>query len=182
MMRSSVHALLVLAAVSVCGSSAWALPPDQIVTYSFRETPSDPQSDVLITLELYVSAQSQSGDDITWKINSARFREPTTSGQNTWTEDSPSPSSWIVTHADPENPTATDFTDPPAMTGTAAADQVTNDDLDYDFTLGTCDATCQSMYGGRVIAAEYSFVAGTTVIAEEEEEEPVEVDDEEDPD
>ncbi len=180
MMRSSVQALLVLAAVAVCGSSAWALPPDQIVTYSFRETPSDPQSDVLITMELYVSARSQSGDDITWKITELHFVE--TASGDSWTKSAPNLSDWVVTHADPNNPAASDFTDPPAMTGTAAADQVINDDLDYDLTLGTCDTTCQSMYGGRVIAAEYSFVAGTTVIAEEEEEEPVEVDDEEDPD
>ena len=180
MMRSSVQALLVLVAVTVCSSSAWALPPDQIVTYSFRETPSDPQSDVLIRMELYFSAQSQSGDDITWRIISARFREPTSSGENVWTEDSPSPSSWIVTHADPDIPTAIDFTDPPAMTGTATAESLTNDDLDYDLTPGTCDATCQSMYGGQVIAAIYRFAAGTTVIAEEEEEEPAETEIEED--
>ncbi len=86
-----------------------------------------------------------------------------------------------MTHADPAKPTATDFGNPPVLKGTAPADQGGSADLDYEFAPGTCDATCQSFYGGSVIGVAYNFAEGTRTIAEEEEEEPVEVDDVDDP-
>ncbi len=176
MLRNAVFSLAVLVALP---AAAHALPPDQIVTYSFREVPSDPLSDVLITMELHIAAQSQSGDDVTWKITELHFVE--TASGDSWTESAPNVSGWVVTHADPANLTATDFTDPPLLKGTAPADEVAGADLDYKFAPGTCDATCQSLYGRSVIGVAYKFAEGTRTIAEEEEEEPAEVDDEEDP-
>ena len=72
MLRNAVLSLAVLVALP---SATQALPPDQIVTYSFREVPSDPLSDVLITMELHLAAQERSGDDVTWKITELHFVE-----------------------------------------------------------------------------------------------------------
>ncbi len=176
MLRNAVLSLATLVALP---AAAHALPPDQIVTYSFREVPSDPLSDVLITMELHIAAQSQSGDDVTWKITELHFVE--TANGDSWTESAPNVSDWVVTHADPAKPTATDFSDPPTLSGSTSPDQGGNADLDYKFAPGTCDTTYQSMYGGLVIAGKYSFVTGETIIAEEDEDEPVEVDDIDDP-
>ncbi len=175
MLRNAVFSLAVLVALP---AAAHALPPDQIVTYSFREVPSDPLSDVLITLELHLAALDQSGDDVTWKITELHFVE--TASGDSWTEFSPDLSDWIVPHADPANLIASDFTNPPALSGTALADLVGYADLDYKVAPGTCDATCQSRYGGSVIGVAYKFAEGTRTIAEEEEEEPAETDLEED--
>ncbi len=178
MLRNALFSLAVLVAIPAA-AHADALLPDQIVTYSFREVPSDPLSDVLITMELHIAAQSQSGDHVTWKITELHFVE--TASGDSWTESAPDAGDWVITHADPAKLTATDFTDPPVLKGTAPADQGGSADLDYEFAPGTCDTTCQSLYGGSVVGVAYKFAEGTRTIAEEEEEEPAEVDDEEDP-
>ncbi len=175
MFREAVFSLAVLVTLP---ATAHALPPDQIVTYSFREVPSDALSDVLITMQLHIAAQSRSGDDVTWKITELHFVE--TASGDSWTESAPDVGAWVMTHADPAKLTATDFTDPPLLKGTAPADEVAGADLDYKFAPGTCDATCQSRYGGSVIGVAYKFAEGTRTIAEEEEEEPAETDLEED--
>lgn len=176
MLRNAVLSLAVLVALP---AAAHALPPDQIVTYSFREVPSDPLSDVLITMELHIAAQALSGDDVTWKITELHFVE--TASGDSWTESAPDVGDWIVTHADPANPAATDFTDPPVLNGTAPADQLGNDDLDYSTVPGGCDSIESQSFGGRVSCGKCSFLAGSRTIAEEEEDELEEIDLEDDP-
>lgn len=165
--------------LTVGASSALALPPDQVVTYSFRQDPSDETSTVLLYMEWYISAVSGSGAQVTWSIDEFHFRQPDGATVNTWTESAPGLADWTVTHADPDNPVAADFVDPPGASGQAATNE-SQDPLDYDATPGTCDSQCQAKYGGDVMASAYSFVAGTLTIAEEEEEEPVEIEDEDD--
>ena len=154
------------------------LPGNKIVTYKARETPSNESSSVLMNHRLHIAAQSQSGDDITWKINKLTFNAP--AGGN-WTDNSPGLAPWVVTHADPDNPVASDFTNPPNFGGTAANDGISGDDLDYARTLGSCSGSEGQMYGGDVTCASYSDKAGTTTIAEEDEDEPEEIVSEDDP-
>lgn len=169
-----------LAAMILFPAAASALPPDHIVTYSFRETPSDSLSNTLIVAKLHIAARSQNGDDVTWKINELEFVE-IASGDR-WTQPYPSLPDWVVTHADPDNPVPTDFVSPPALSGTAAARMIEGDDLDYDVVPGTCDTLCESLFDGRVIAAKYRFATANKVIAEEkDDDEPAETDFEEDP-
>ena len=169
-----------LAAMILCPAAASALPPDHTVTYSFRETPSDSLSNTLIVAKLHIAAQSQNGDDVTWKINELEFVE-IASGDR-WTQAYPSLPAWVVTHADPVNPVPADFVSPPAFSGTAAPEAVSGDDLDYDVVPGTCDSACQSLFDGRVIAAKYRFATAIRVIAEEkDDDEPAETDFEHDP-
>ena len=151
---------------------------DHIVTYKLRETPSNESSSVLIDHRLHITEQSRSGDDITWSIDKLTFRQ---TGGAKWHKDDPGLSDWVVTHADPNNPVASEFTSPPNMSGTADNDTVTGDDLLYTFTLGSCTLQEKSMYGGDVTCAEYSYVAGSETIAEEDEDEPAETEFEGDP-
>ena len=154
------------------------LPSDKIVTYKARETPSNESSDVLMEHKLFIAAQSQNGNDNTWKINKLKFHAP---GGDNWTKANPGLSDWVVTHADPDNPVASDFTSPPNMNGTADNEEVSETDLDYTFTLGTCSGSEGSMYGGDVTCAEYLYKKGSDTIAEEEEDEPEEIEFEDDP-
>ena len=154
------------------------LPSNKIVTYKARETPSDPNSDVLVDHRLHIEAQSQNGDDITWAVNKLTFRA---SGGGKWTDDSPGLGAWVVTHADPNNPVASDFTAPPAMNGTATHDSISGHNLTYGFTLGSCSLSEGQMYGEAVVCSEYSYAAAET-LAEEAEDEPEEIDFVDDPD
>ena len=151
------------------------LPSNKIVTYKARETPSDENSNVLVEHLVFISAQSQNGDDITWQIDKLKFRE---SGSGRWTDDDPGLSDWVVTHADPDNPVASDFTSPPNMSGTAVPGS--GDDLTYSLTLGSCSVSEGQMYGGDVACSAYSYVAGSETFAEEAEDEPVEIVEEDD--
>ena len=151
---------------------------DHIVTYRLRETPSDESSDVLIDHRLHITEQSRSGDDITWSIDKLTFRQ---TGGDKWTNDSPGLSDWVVTHADPDNPVASEFTSPPNMSGTADNEVVSGDDLTYSLTLGSCTFSEKTMYGGDVACSAYSYVAGSETLAEEDEDEPEEIDSANDP-
>ena len=153
------------------------LPSNKIVTYKARETASNESSSVLMNHRLHIAAQSQSGNDITWKINKLTFNAP--AGGN-WAANSPGLGPWVVTHADPNSPVASDFTNPPNMNGTADAEGIGDEDLTYAFTLGSCSGSEGQMYGGDVTCAEYSYAAADT-IAEEDEDEPEEIEFENDP-
>lgn len=146
---------------------------DFIVTYKIREDPDDAQSDVLLKHRLHITQVGSSmGSNVTWSIDKLTFIQP---GGDSWTDDKPGLSNWVVTHADPQNPVAGDFTSPPAMSGGAGMDGG-GAKLTYDFTPGSCGATERAMYGGDVVCAQYEYVAGTTTIAEEDEDEPAETD------
>ena len=154
------------------------LPSNQIVTYKSRETPSSETSTVLIERRLFIAAQSQSGNDITWKINKLKFHQP---GGGDWINNSPGLGSWVVTHTDPDNPVASDFKSPPSMNGTVAPDDYSGDDLTYATTAGTCDFSESQMFGGAVSCNAYAFSEDSTTIAEETEDEPEETEIVDDP-
>ena len=151
---------------------------DHIVTYKLRETPSNESSDVLIDHRLHITEQSRNGDDVTWSIDKLTFRQ---TGGDKWHKDDPGLSDWVVTHADPDNPVASEFTSPPTMSGTADNDVQSGDDLTYSFTLGSCTLSEKAMYGGDVTCPAYRYAAGSETIAEEDEDEPAEIDFENDP-
>ena len=144
---------------------------DHIVTFKLRETPSNESSSVLIDHRLHITEQSRSGNDITWAINMLTFRQ---TGGDKWTNDSPGLDDWVVTHADPDNPVASEFTSPPNMSGTADNDVQSGDDLTYSFTLGSCTLSEKAMYSGNVTCPAYSYAAGGEKIAEEDDDEPAE--------
>ncbi len=150
---------------------------DHIVTFKARETPSNESSTVLLKHKVFITERSRNGNQITWDIDKLSFDEP---GGGDWTDSSPSPSTWVVTHENVDAPVANDFTKPPNVSGTAVNDGI-GDALTYAMTLGTCTSGESSMFGGDVTCAEYNYVAGSTTIAEEAEDEPEETEIEDDP-
>lgn len=154
------------------------LPSKKIVTYKARETPSNAISNVLMEHKVFIAAQSQNGDDVKWKINKLKFSQP---GGGNWTDANPGLGAWVVTHAAPDDPVASDFTDPPVMNGTASPDSTSGNDLDYMFSSGSCSPVQGQMYGGDVVCAKYDFATTAGTIAKEDEDEPEEIDLEDDP-
>ena len=113
------------------------LPPDQTVYYKIRETPKDPESDVVFVLQLEVEAVDSDGDWIGWEVTTLEIRKPPGTGQSwtIWTENSPSVDTtdglWRIEHADPQAPKLSEFLEPPLIEGTVAAEDPSNPDMEY---------------------------------------------------
>ncbi len=167
----------------VSGAAMADLPDDRVAEYFIRETPSNPQSNIILVAELELTAISQDGDDITWEITSITLTEPGTgeAEDTVWADDAPDPVTsngyWIVTHDDPTDPQDTEFDQPPLLSGTATADDPADDDLDYDLSGGECDSSCQQLFSGSVGGMIYTFqrVSAEDPIAEGDDD-PVEID------
>jgi len=141
MYRPIVLPLLVFmaASLSTAHSTAQAdLPDDQAIEYRVRETPNVPESAVVFTITLYLTASDMDNDEVGWEIDEIRFRQLNSQPlQRLWIEDSPVVSSpdglWWVEHADPQDPQIGEFDMPPLLTGTADAEHSEDPDLDYSF-------------------------------------------------
>ncbi len=140
-MYRSISLVTTVSVVCLALSSAMAradLPPDQTVYYNIREVPTDPDSDVVFIVVLDLTAADSDGDWIGWEIATAEFWQPTGAKlYSIWTDntvDVDSPDGlWWVEHANPDKPDRSEFVLPPWLTGTATAEDPSNDDLDYDF-------------------------------------------------
>ncbi|MCG8406726.1 MAG: hypothetical protein MI923_16140 [Phycisphaerales bacterium] len=134
MVSTIKQTLCALMIVVIVGSQyALALPTDRTIIYEIHETPSDPKTTVAWTVELELkAADSTSADDIGWEIQVIRITDE--GAQAEWCEVNPYENGgdnlWWLSHADGNNPTVEEFTEPPLIQGTAT--NATND-LDYDF-------------------------------------------------
>ena len=113
------------------------MPHDQIVECNIRERPTDPDSTIVFVVRLELSADSQNGSQIGWEITSTEFRQKAVlePGDKVWGKNSPTVGTpdglWWVTHGDPDEPKLDEFVLPPSMNGTAAAEEPSDEDLDY---------------------------------------------------
>ena len=119
-------------------SVAIAVPDTQTVSFWIHDDPSDPESEVTFKIKLSLTEDDSDGNSIGWDVTSIEFRQIHDTGPDTvWVESSPSVPSgdglWWVTHADPDDPQRDEFVMPPNLSGTAAAQDPNDDDLDYDF-------------------------------------------------
>jgi len=153
-------ALLVL--VAWPAGAAATLPDDLAVEYYLHETPGDPQSDVVYTFRLFLTAVDQDGDEIAWDIQRLDIVQL---GENAtdlvWTDQEASFASgdghWWIEHADPQQPDTAEFDLPPLLTGSAAAEDPGDPDLDYTLQGVPCTATCPALYSGYSAALNYDL-------------------------
>ncbi len=128
---------VVVAFVGVICSDALAEDKELSVRYNVRETPGDPSSAVIWTIDLALQEKQVDGNDVGWLIDSITISQLNATGQveNTWTELTPTVNSpdglWWVEHADPQDPKRTEFAQPPLVEGTAIAQDPPDADLDY---------------------------------------------------
>ena len=181
--RRTVSVLIGLALWSTTYATAQAeLPADRVAEYSIRETPTDPESDVLYTITLELTAVNQDGDEIAWEITEVTVTEPAqgNSGKTVWVDDAPDPATqdgyWWVEHADPADPQDAEFDVPPPLERTAEAVDPSDDDMEYELAGAYCDAQCQQVYNSEGGALDYTLKLTNEEEPEvEEDDEPVQI-------
>lgn len=108
-----------------------------LVQYKLRETPSDPNSAVTWTIGLYLKEKQVDSNDVGWLIESIKISQLDSVGlpENVWTEETPTVDSsdglWWAEHADPNDPQASEFVEPPLLESTATTEDPASADLDY---------------------------------------------------
>lgn len=174
-----------LLAFGLQGSPLWAaMPADRVVKYFVRETPTDPESDVIFVFALKIRTSERDGDSIGWSITEVRLKEPG-SPARLWIDDSPTTPTasglWWIDHADADVPDDSEFAVTPTMQGTADAQDPNDDDMDYDLQ-GATYSPPPSLYSGCVSSQtfEFTFVQESRPYIDGTDE-PVAIDDDEDP-
>lgn len=189
--RITVQLIAMFSAMFVNGVTAFAgLPEQRIVEYVFRETPTDPKSNIVLKAYLHIKPIDSNGPTISWSISSSWYESIDSSGavEASWTLDDPHLDTvdglWYTTHADTSNPAIAEFTDLPEVSGVASPDKAGQADLDV--VLAVAAPSSSGMYGGNVGDSTYSFLTinvpiGAVVVDKDDEDEPVEVDGDEFP-
>lgn len=113
------------------------LPRARTVYYNVHTDTQDPESPVLISMKVLLTAQDRIGDEVGWYTKSIGITQYDEQGDivESWTEEFPEPTStdplWYVAHADPMQPESAEFSNPPELSGTADADSPNGPTLDY---------------------------------------------------
>lgn len=164
------------------------LPADRCVVYLMRADPGDPNSPCAFAVTLTLAASSASGDSIGWSVTGAEFVEfdQYNVAIRAWYDDQPGVSSvdglWWIVHANPGSPQVSEFALPPPLSGSAAAQDPGNANLDYAVSGVQYDPSPQDPLYTATAALDYAFVlAGGSEPVRVGESEPVEIDDERDP-
>jgi len=151
------------------------------IEYLIHETPTDPNSPVEFRIKLSLESSDQDGNEIGWDITSIEIRE-VGDPDTVWVDDDPNVPTedglWWVEHDDPNNPQNAEFTMPPRLEGTAAAEVLGDDDLEYDFAglAYTPPEPAQQPPYEITSALDYTFtLVGDTDPIGSGEDEPVEI-------
>jgi hypothetical protein len=144
-------------------SAQATLPPDQVVSYHLRENPEDPESPVLATIRLELSAVDQDASTIGWEITYAHFDAYSTLGEHVaaWGVERPDVATadglWWVAHAHPEQPAVVEFATLPTISGEAPRTMGTGPDLLFDIAPGTASGQYQGYFGGAVAILTFAL-------------------------
>ena len=117
------------------------LPDDRTIAYNIHADTRDPESPVLISTEVLMTAMERLSNEVGWYPYQIVITQYDSEGEivETWTEDYPelttSDSLWWVAHADPMEPTNAEFSKPPELSGTAVAQSPHGPTMNY-FLVG----------------------------------------------
>lgn len=161
-----------------------AIPANRVVKYYVRETPTDPDSDVIFVFALKISPRERDGDSIGWSITEVRLKEPG-SPVRLWIDDRPTTPTadglWWIDHQDGDLPIDSEFAVTPTMQGTAQAQDRNDDDMDYTLE-GDTYSPLPSLFGGDVSSQTFDFTfVGENTPYIDGTDEPTAIDDDIDP-
>ena len=172
----SVVAAVVLAVGAA--SPAVALPADQTVVYTMRETPGQSGSAMVFRVTMHLKAVSAEGDSVGWSATEVEFHQPS---DGRWIETAPvfetSDGLWWVDHFDPESPIIDEFSSPPLIQGRATAQAPSTVDLDYWFVSAGSNSSLAASSLAATTLIDYTFTAaGSSEPTAEGDDEPVDID------
>src|SRR5262249_5638514 len=149
--------------VLIAAGPAMAMPSDQTITFNIRVDPQDSESAIKfgVALTAHPVLQLTGTNTIGWSVTQIEIRQKHSGSSDsvwreTWSIDTEN--LWYVTHANANSPVASEFTDTPALSGTAAVISNATDDLDFSFDGNSSQST---MFSGNVSDTTYSFVTHT---------------------
>ena len=183
--KFSVMVLMSIIALGTLPAGTLALPDDHIVTLDIYDDPTDPNSKVVFTIELFLTADSEtSGElgtdgEVGWDITSIQLTQYEAAGDRVWVENTPvvdtSDGLWWVYHANTKTPADDEFLMPPYTYGLALAQDPQDQDLAYEFE-GKEYTGSNPPFGNNTAAMVYRMAEeedGTPVESSEGEDEPV---------
>lgn len=131
---------IAMGSLAMTVSPVQALPGNQEILFSIYEDPADPESDLVLTIHLVLSAVDSSPTAVAWDVTKVALTQPDLNGGGATVTVDLSPSVdtpdglWWIKHADLEDPKVSEFLLPPLVAGTAVEQNASNPELvDYEF-------------------------------------------------
>lgn len=130
---------IAMGSLAVTASSVQALPGSQELAFHIYADPADPQSDLVLTIDLSLIAVDSTPTAVAWDVTKVVLTQPDLgSGATVWVDLSPSVDTtgglWWIKHVDLENPKIFEFVLPPLVEGTGVEQNASNPELvDYAF-------------------------------------------------
>ncbi len=138
MRLTSITLTLFCGFVGLAADAAHAqLPADRTLKLAFHETPSDPESPIVLIVELELSAEDIDGDSVGWSVEQLRVAELDDYGFTVgeWIQTEPTVATgdglWWVEHDDAQEPDNGEFVILPLMAGTAVSVMQNQPALDF---------------------------------------------------
>lgn len=162
------------------------VPTHRTITFTIHEVPSDPQSGVVWTIRLSITATTVCDTAVGWQVEDVWVEQHNDAyvPHRLWNDYMPlvntSDGLWWIAHGDPMNPQPSEFTDLPALGGIASI--VQNSTFNLEYVLEGASTPLSSPNGGAISQVRFSLACmGEGEPVDEGEDEPAEVTDEEDP-
>lgn len=136
------------------------LPPDRSVFFLIHADSRDPDSPVLISTEVRLTALARESNRVGWNPLWVAITQYDEQGEivGSWTHSSPiGPARmWWISHQDPMSPTNDEFTCPPELAGVADSDIPNGPTLEY-YIYGTNPGTPPAEPYPITAILDYSF-------------------------
>ena len=112
------------------------MPDDQVICYSIRDTPSDPESAIRFEIVVELTAADSKDESIGWLVTGVSVIESRGEDKLPRWDATPTVSTtdglWWIDHADAQEPELSEFTIPPLIAGVAAAGNENISDFEYE--------------------------------------------------
>lgn len=176
--------LLVAVVLAVVSASLVQAQIEFNVTYQKRQDPLDPNSPIQLRFKVALESNTVDGNARAWTATSVYIERLDSDGQvsESWIDADPQidtvSGAWTVSHADPSDPQATEFSESPPIVGFATAVTGNVGTIAYAFQASELESSPapEPPPGGGVAAMTFELQAvGQSGSLEDGEDEPVEV-------
>lgn len=174
----SIILLFIIVVTALTGDKAMGQVPDnRLVTYDIRKDPYDPDSNVIYSIVLDITAIEVDGNSVGWEVSDISIHKVNFLEQIISTRSEAYPllnttdGLWWIEHSDPLIPAIDEFVMPPLMSGNAVSSDPNVDDLNYDLEGVTYVEPLKGPLFVTTAALDYSL--NSTSEVEDGDDEPV---------